>query len=292
MKKFLCLILLIVLCLGLTSCKKTPANKEDLTSKNVSSEEYFEWDGTWIVGYTELGLKQTELVIPAECELVMGLKENTALKSLSFANPDTNISSSAFINCTNLVNVELPANLSEIPDGVFYCCSSLKSIVIPEGVTEIGSSAFFECTSLEKVEFKGEKVKNIELKAFYKCSALKEIDLPDELETIENYTFEECVALNKVDLGKNLKSVGSSAFRKCASLKTVEVPEGTEKIDSESFAYCDALESISLPASLKQLEVSSIVQLHPIKVYVVKGSYADGRIADLMEADSIDKQYK
>lgn len=60
------------------------ANGENFSSSGdiVVNDDYFECskiDDTQIVGYAEDGLKQEELIIPAKCTSVQGLKDNTTV---------------------------------------------------------------------------------------------------------------------------------------------------------------------------------------------------------------------
>lgn len=60
----------------------------------------------------------------------------------------TEISASAFLDCTELVSVSLPDTLTHIGDTAFGGCGALPEIIIPHSVTEIDNSAFTGCTSL------------------------------------------------------------------------------------------------------------------------------------------------
>ena len=67
----------------------------------------------------------------------------------------TNVSNSAFSDCTNLTQVELPGSITVIEYGAFLDCSSLTQIRIPGSVTEIEGGAFFGCSALTKITFCG-----------------------------------------------------------------------------------------------------------------------------------------
>ena len=61
----------------------------------------------------------------------------------------TNIGTSAFYNCTSLTQITLPPTLSILAPYVFSGCSKLESLIVPEGVRTIGSYAVAGCTSLK-----------------------------------------------------------------------------------------------------------------------------------------------
>lgn len=300
MKKTICLLLSILLCCSFVACSEpdstdSGSNDKDSVENNHSEDEYqpsgdaeankdyFEWstsDETKIVGYTEKGLKQKELIIPEACTQVQGLDENETVKYIAFENPDTKIASNALRNCTNLEAIDLPENLASIENMTFYECEKLKSIKIPDTVTEIGSNAFERCTSLESVTF-GKNLTDIGRSAFATCSSLKSIEIPDSVTNIDKSAFEGCNALAEVKFGSGLQTVGKNAFRDCKSLKVIRLPEGLTSIDEYAFAYCDALEEIYLPASLESMEITSLNQVHNFKIYVIEGSYAEQRLPDI-----------
>ena len=57
-----------------------------------------------------------------------------------------------FMDCDNLIDVELPDTLIYIDDYAFCGCSELKHINFPEGLIIIEHDAFNEC-QLENVKF-------------------------------------------------------------------------------------------------------------------------------------------
>ena len=267
--------------------------KIDNNTNAGESSEYFIYDildNTVIEGYTELGLKQTELVIPANCTSVQMLGDNPNVKKITFENPDTAIQDVAFSNCIALEQVELPANLEEIPASIFTGCESLQSVVIPDKVKEIGYNAFLECISLESVVLP-EGLEIIGRKSFSDCTALQEVVFPDSVTTIEENAFRRCEAQASVTFGTGLTTVGESAFEKCNSLKSVKLPEGVTTLGNSAFGLCDAMEEIYVPASIVEAEFDALVQTHPTKIYAVEGSYMDGRLSEMMGVEMFEKLY-
>jgi len=66
----------------------------------------------------------------------------------------TNIESSAFEDCTSLININIPNSVTSIGDYAFNC-ENLTSITIPASVTSIGDYAFAGCDNLTSVTFQG-----------------------------------------------------------------------------------------------------------------------------------------
>lgn len=298
MKKKVILCMSLAMVAILAAC--TPKGGEDQKTGDTpqgggeESQEYFVWDAlddTKIKGYTELGLEQTELVIPANCTSVQQLGDNPNVKKITFENPDTAIQDVAFSNCIALEQVELPANLEEIPASIFTGCESLQSVAIPDKVKEIGYNAFLECISLESVVLP-EGLEIIGRKSFSDCTALQEVVFPDSVTTIEENAFRRCEALASVTFGTGLTTVGESAFEKCNSLKSVKLPEGVTTLGNSAFGLCDAMEEIYVPASIVEAEFDALVQTHPTKIYVVEGSYMDGRLSEMMGVEMFEKLYQ
>ncbi len=56
-----------------------------------------------------------------------------------------------YLNGTELTDVAIPADITEIKDYTFFGCSSLTNVTIPESVTTLGRSAFAYCDNLQSV---------------------------------------------------------------------------------------------------------------------------------------------
>jgi hypothetical protein len=71
----------------------------------------------------------------------------TSIGYIGFANDENaaenfEVGNYAFLKCTNLKSVVIPATVTVIGDGAFMMCEALNRIVIPESVKEIGEYAF------------------------------------------------------------------------------------------------------------------------------------------------------
>ena len=301
MRKFLCIVCLVLMCFGVVACGKKDSTDNKVggesqsavnsvgntqTDKAESNESYFQWDGTKIIGCTESGLKQTNLVIPAKCTAIRGLQGNTSVKSLSFENPDTVIMGVAFKGCTALEKVELPSNLKKFEMQAFMDCTSLKQIVIPDSVVEMESNVFAGCTSLESAHI-GAGLQTITGSTFEMCKSLKSITIPDGITTIGAYAFNKCEALESITFGKGVKTIEKYAFEECDSLKEVRIPEGVTTIGTEAFFNCKLMENVYIPSSVTSIGTYGFIQVHDYNVYVVKGSYAEQYIDSLKETEKV-----
>lgn len=59
------------------------------------------------------------------------------------------IGTCAFMNCTNMTDVEIPSSVETIGSYAFSSCVSLKEVSIPEGVISLGFQAFYNCQKMK-----------------------------------------------------------------------------------------------------------------------------------------------
>lgn len=300
MKKIIVSLLAVIMIISFCACGKSENKKNKLSNNGnstnspvVANEDYFEWDmfeTSKITGYSEEGLKQKEITIPARCKSISygALKDNAVVEKIYFESYDIQLGKSAFRNCSSLNYIELPEGLPEIYEDMFWKCISLESITIPDSVTKIGDKAFYSCGNLKTVKM-GNSVTEIGREAFSSCKQLTSITLPTNLEKIGEYAFAYNNNLEQVDFkNTKLQEIGKWAFYNCHKFTKVELPDTLTSLGTMSFTYCDGLNEIYLPESLQKVEKASFGQRnHDILVYVKEGSpadvqfdiYADGTMA-------------
>lgn len=100
-----------------------------------------------------------------------------------------------FENCTSLVTVKLPDNITRIPTGMFKGCTAVTSLTIPK-----------TCTIIEREAFAG--------------TSLTKIDIPLNVAFIESEAFADCQKLTEVTIrqkgageaGESTVSIATDAF--------------------------------------------------------------------------------
>ncbi len=142
------------------------------------------------------------------------------MKKLVIDNDNIKIGERAFENCATLIDIRLPAGLTELYGGVFNSCKSLKSIELPSELTIIGENAFSDCVGLEKVV------------------------IPDSVTKIDDLVFNGCVNLASIELPSGIRKIGKSAFKNCKSLTKISIPASVISISDAPFRGCENLKSI------------------------------------------------
>ena len=226
----------------------------------------------------------SQIVFPNDVKIIIG---TNAFKDL------TNLKIVDFTNLTDSWDVV------EIEDNAFLNCSSLKEIVIPAHVTSIGDLAFSGCLSLESVTFEeNSRLKTLDYGVFANCTSLKSITLPSGVKELPQNLFDGCSALAEVNLPENLTAINAYSFRNCTSLESIVIPDGVTKIDDYAFYGCTNLKSIVLPdsvtsiggqafsgcTSLESVTFGNQSQLETIGNYAFAGCTA---LSDIVLPDSV-----
>lgn len=152
------------------------------------------------------------------------------------------IPDNAFSNCTNLTDVAISDDISEIGESAFIGCDGLVNITLPQNVEIIGKSAFQHCSNLEQIVL-SDKLHSIEDYTFYYCTKLKNINIPDYVATIGTYAFANCTNLESIDIPESVHSIGGEAFYACTSLTQVVLSANVTNIGRSVFKNCTNLVS-------------------------------------------------
>ena len=200
------------------------------------------------------------------------------LKSVVIPASVETIEAAAFMGCSSLATVtfEKGSQLKTIGGGyssyypnyygAFLDCTALTSIEIPASVETIEAAAFMRCSKLATVTFeKGSQLKTIggDYSSYYygvfsDCTALKSIEIPASVETIEAAAFKGCSSLATVtfEKGSQLKTIGGGyysssysyyygAFLDCTALTSIEIPASVETIEAAAFMRCSKLATVT-----------------------------------------------
>ena len=111
----------------------------------------------------------------------------------------TSISSYGFLDCINLLGINIPDSVAEIGVGAFTNCKSLTKMIIPGSVKTIRNQAFFHCSKLNYLNI-NYGVKNIDHSAFHSCASLLTVTIPGSVEYVNELTFAYCTKLQNITI--------------------------------------------------------------------------------------------
>lgn len=195
----------------------------------------------------------------------------TNLSSVTIGTGVTEIMTSAFENCDNLLSLRveennpifdsrnncnavietstnrlllgcastvIPNTVTAIAEHAFEFCTSITTISIPSSVSIIEDYAFFCSRSLKTVSFSN-GVSYIGRWAFAGCWELEDFSLPNTLTTIGDYAFNGCKKLTQISIPKSITSIGYGIIRDCLNINSIEVAIENTVYDSRD--NCNAI---------------------------------------------------
>ena len=186
----------------------------------------------------------------------------------------THISENSFVNCDNLIKIDLSksTNLKMIPKFAFNNCSNLKEIILPTSITKISNAAFNKCDNLEYINF--DKCSNLNILGGLGSKHFKELIIPITVTKLYNVGFSLNLTSIKFNSNSNLLSLGKSTFNNCINLKEIELPKSITEIKTSCFEDCLKLSKINLEnikyiddesfencISLKSIDLKNCVKL-------------------------------
>ena len=202
-----------------------------------------------------------------------------SIKNVVIEEGVTKISEFAFLLCTKMSDVTIPASVEIIGRHAFSSCIGLESISFADDthLTTIGEGAFAGCNNLKQksLTIPG-SVTSIGESAFDGCSSLETITLSNstsddeitigndafrtgELTTLNIYRkfsgnlFKRNESLKTVNINCNITSIANNAFEGCSGLTTITMPASVTSIGSEAFYNCTSLTTITIPDSVKSI---------------------------------------
>lgn len=232
-----------------------------------------------------VGCPLGDVVIPANVTYIGKYAfEESAITSLSFENYSAirEIADGAFLLCTDLETVTLPARDIKFGTIIFENCINLKTVVFeetvedgePVGVRKIADFMFYGCCGLKNITFPS-TLEYIDQYAFYKAFSESKVDvdlsntvldsicenafygasisniyLPDNFSAIYKYAFAYST-IKSIDFSNtDVTFIPQRAFMKCEELENVVLPSELDYIDREAFSSTTSLRKLDFPSSL------------------------------------------
>lgn len=195
------------------------------------------------------------------------------------------IADSAFSNCRNLTDIDLPNSVNSLSFGSFSYCRKLKRINIPDNITYIGDQAFSYCNNLQEVHidnlekwcniyFVGMWSNPLELShnLYLKNELITRLVIPDEISIIKGDTFKGGSCFTEVVFHDNVKAIYSGAFSGCTGLTNVKIPNSVTTIGWHVFSGCTSLTNIILPNDISEIPYNLFKNCSALKNITVPNS--------------------
>jgi hypothetical protein len=136
--------------------------------------------------------------------------------------------------------------------GAFLLCSGLSSVTIPAGAVHIGSGAFVGCAALAAIRVSSENRQYQDRDGVlytkdgadlhsYPAGGKTVYAIPPGVTTIGSYAFAYCADLVSVTIPPSVTTIGDGAFAYCADLVSATIPETVTAIGEQAFSGCDSL---------------------------------------------------
>lgn len=117
--------------------------------------------------------------------------------------------------------VNIVSKLS-IPEYAFYKCSNIINVNIFAEVEYIGANAFRNCSGMTQIIMPN-TIKSIGKAAFANCSSLFNMELPPLIETLQDGVLANCTALESLTIGSSMKNISPNALQNCTKLKNFTI---------------------------------------------------------------------
>ena len=238
----------------------------------------------------------TKVIVSAEVTVIgrEAFRDATKLTSVVFevaadgTSAPLTIGTRAFMNCTSLAKITLPARLTEIKlqrytldgttvdessiENAFAGCTALEAINVASNnqnyksidnvlFSKDGRTLLLAPATLSGTYVVPENTRNISAGAFIGCDYLEEVVLPSTLVLVGDCAFYGLENLETVTFAgpafENL-SVGKYAFRNCEDLEEVVLSAGSHvaSLGEGAFMGCESLESFTIPATMTKMGAS------------------------------------
>jgi len=181
-----------------------------------------------------------------------GSETNLVIPSETNSYPVIGIADYVFQNHGEIINVVIPASVTNIGFGPFLGCAGVTNFQVDPtnpAFTDVGG-ILFDANQTTLVAFPEARsgtyaipntVTNINGAAFQSCVHLTSISLDPTIVTIGLNAFAGCNNLNGLVLPDGVKNIGDSAFGNCSGIPNIVIPDSVTNVGAGAFGNCSAL---------------------------------------------------
>ena len=237
-----------------------------------------------VIGYTGTS---TEVEIPSTISYDGSTYNVTSINTTAFHGSSitkvatganvTYIGSNAFMDCTELTDVEIQGQITTVEANLFSDCTALTTVNIPDSVTTIGPNAFYNCISLESISIP-DSVTSVSSNVFYGCSKLSNVTIGSGLGAIGDSMFQNCTSLASITIPAGITTIKMAAFSGCTKLASIVIPDSVTYLEYMAFSGCTALGSVTFGSSVSTVSYRAFGD---IKFYDTDGTTELTRTDDL-----------
>lgn len=237
--------------------KRTGALSTNAT--NVGTKQGFYFTNGQLWKYKQAGVRSVHLLngVKNLGDIFAGI---TTLEQVTATDSLTNINTDAFVGCTGLKSVSLPA-VTKIGANSFADCTALQTVDLPLAAT-ISDHAFQNCTALQFLELP--TVTKITSTAFAGCTGLTNLTLGKGAAEIDDRAFTDCKALTNLDLGSTV-SIGREAFAGCTALAAINLPDRVTRLGVGAFRNCTGATGIEIGSGLTEVPAFAFADCTGVK---------------------------
>ncbi|MBE7077128.1 MAG: leucine-rich repeat domain-containing protein [Clostridiales bacterium] len=229
--------------------------------------------------------------------------KDSGLQYVEMANVG-NISSRAFKDCSELIEIQGLENVTLIEKQAFSGCERLSAIRLSNNLTEIGKKAFEDCDSLKEATIPT-SVQKMGRRVFEDCNSLESLSMPFIGKTRDKskwYSLNYTIASRKeegrltVEL-TDMSVIHSGAFKSCSIVDHIVFGEGVTEIAKSAFADASGLQSIVLPSTIQTIKKNTFKDCHHLTsvigsehiTQIEKGAFKNCRALETINFDNVQR---
>ncbi|EAY22208.1 hypothetical protein TVAG_093820 [Trichomonas vaginalis G3] len=190
----------------------------------------------------------------------------------------------SYVETINLENIKI------VSSDAFYQCMNLLEITFSEKLEFIGPLAFDRCENLESIRINSQRIIDVGYRVFENCLKLNVANIVSLMSDIPNECFRYCRGATIPIVTSSLcRIIGNKSFKECngsiilneglevisdrafegSLFSSIIIPSTVKYIGVESLQYCRELETIEIPSSVSYIGEKCFRQCENLKSAVM-----------------------